>query len=145
MDRALRPPHRCADDRGFTLVELLVVMIVLGILAAIAVPTAVLQRRKAYETSAKADVKVITKEVLALFVDGPTAYTISGSGGTWQIRSGATVVATGRLSKGNTVSANSFITATGDFCLSVRNTEVDAQFWTADDVGMRSGDCTPSS
>jgi prepilin-type N-terminal cleavage/methylation domain-containing protein len=70
MTRAVRPVHRWTDDRGFTLVELLVVMIVLGVLAAIAVPTATLQRRKAYETSAKADVKVITKEVLALHVDG---------------------------------------------------------------------------
>jgi prepilin-type N-terminal cleavage/methylation domain-containing protein len=139
-----RPAQRCADDRGFTLVELLVVMIVLGILAAIAVPTAVLQRRKAYETSAKADVKVITKEVLALYVDGSSAYTITGSDGTWELRSGTTVVTTGRLSKHNVVSANSYAAADGNYCLSVRNTEVGAQFWTADDVGMRSGDCTPT-
>ena len=140
-----RPAQPRADDRGFTLVELLVVMVVLGILAAIAVPTAVLQRRKAFETSAKSDVNVITKEVLTLYADGASAYTITGSDGTWEIRSGTVAVATGRLSPSNVVSPNSFATADGDFCLSVRNTEVDAQYWTADDVGLRSGDCTPTS
>lgn len=138
--RSLRE-HR-ATDSGFTLVELLVVMIVIGVLAAIAVPTATLQRRKAYETSAKADVKAITNEVMALHVDGTGPLTVSGSSGVWEIRSSdATVVASGALSKHNVVSPASHIAADGTFCLSVRNTEVQAQFWTADDVGLRSGDC----
>jgi hypothetical protein len=46
------------------------------------------------------------------------------------------VLDTGALS-GTTSSRRSSITAAGDFCLSVRNTKVDAQFWTADDVGLR--------
>lgn len=138
-----RPTWRTATaDQGFTLVELLVAMIVLGLLAAIAVPTAVMQRRKAYETSAKADVQVITREIAALYVDGPGALEISGSGGTWSITRGGTVVAEGALSPHNTVSTASYISAGGDFCLSVKNTQVDAQYWAADDVGMRSGDCT---
>ena len=140
MIRVLRPAQR-GDDRGFTLVELLVVMIVLGVLAAIAIPTATLQRRKAYESSAKADVKVITKELFALYVDGSTSYTITGGAGLWEIRSGTTVVASGKLSKHNVVSPASYANDSTDFCLSVRNTEVNAQFWTADDVGLRAGDC----
>ncbi len=116
-------------------------MVVVGLLAAIAVPTAILQRRKGYETSAKADVKAITKEVMALYVDGTPDLVITGSGGTWEISAGADLVATGRLSKHNVVSTNSFATADGNFCLSVRNTEVGAQYWTADDVGLRPGDC----
>jgi prepilin-type N-terminal cleavage/methylation domain-containing protein len=142
MTRVLRPAER---DEGFTLVELLVAMVVLGLLAAIAVPAAITQRRKAYETSAKSDVQAITREVAALYVDGASGLTISSSDGIWSIASGATVVATGELSPHNTVSPASFITQAGDFCLSVRNTKVDAQFWTADDVGLRAGDCTASS
>ena len=118
-------------------------MIVVGILAAIAVP-AVLQRRKAYETSAKSDVKAITREMLAQYVDGRRRLTRSAAAPAPgdPLRSDG-----GRhrpLSKHNVVSANSFATAGGDFCLSVRNTEVDAQFWTADDVGLRAGDCPPT-
>lgn len=136
------PTWRTATaDHGFTLVELLVGMVVLGLLAAIAVPAAVVQRRKAYETSAKADVRVITREVAALYVDGPGVFEISSSGSTWSITRDGTVVAEGPLSPHNTVSTASSITAAGDFCLSVRNTKVDAQYWTADDVGLRSGDC----
>lgn len=141
-DAAASPARR--REAGFTLVELLVVMIVLGVLASIAVPAFLSSRREAYETSAKSDVKAITKEVLGLQVDGPSGtLDITGSGGTWEIVSGSTVIASGPLSKHNTVSDNSFVTDDGQFCLSVRNSDVGAQFWTADDVGMRAGDCLP--
>ena len=133
------------DERGFTLVELLVVMIVVGILAGIAVPAFMLQRRKAYEASAKSDVKAITKEVTALFVDGSGSLTISGSNGTWTIEQNGVPAATGELSPGNSISPASFITVGGEYCLSIRNSLVDAQFWAADDVGLRAGDCTPTS
>jgi type IV pilus assembly protein PilA len=136
-----RVPRR--GDAGFTLVELLIVMVVVGILAAIAVPALVMQRRKAYEASAKSDVRAITREVFAQFVDDQGPLTVTGSAGTWTMRRNGVTVATGALSEHNVVSPTSEITAAGDFCLSVRNTKVDAQFWTADDVGLRAGDCPP--
>ena len=142
MDQDPSRTSRCED--GFTLVELLVVMVVVGVLAAIAVPAYLGAQREAYEASAKSDVRAITKEVLALQVDGDgTALDVVGSAGTWEVLRGATVVATGPLSKGNEVSAASFVNAAGTFCLSVRNAQVDAEFWTADDGGLREGDCTP--
>jgi len=44
-------------DEGFTLIELLVVMVILAILSAIAIPTFMRQRQRAWERVAQADVR----------------------------------------------------------------------------------------
>jgi type IV pilus assembly protein PilA len=47
------PAKSMRDDRGFTLIEMLVVILIIGILAAIAIPAFLNQRSKAYDALAK--------------------------------------------------------------------------------------------
>jgi len=47
------------DDEGFTLIELLAIILIIGVLAAIAIPTFLNQRDKAYRTAMKADLHAL--------------------------------------------------------------------------------------
>ena len=73
MDRMRsRQAARHEPDAGFTLVELLVVMVVLAILAAVAIPVFLNQRNKAWDTDAKSVMRTASLALLSnyLFSDG---------------------------------------------------------------------------
>jgi len=63
---------RMKGEKGFTLIELLVVIIIIAILAAIAIPTFLGQRNKAYDASAKSLVRNARSAVEASYVDNQT-------------------------------------------------------------------------
>jgi type IV pilus assembly protein PilA len=64
------------DESGFTLVELLVVMLILGLLAAIAIPAFFNQRDKARDASAKEAVRTAETAMETYATDNGGAYNV---------------------------------------------------------------------
>lgn len=67
------------SDDGFSLIELLVVMLIVGVLAAIAIPTFLTQRAKAHDSATRADVSAMGKEIATYFVDNDGPLTLDWS------------------------------------------------------------------
>ncbi len=75
MPRQTQLARRIGADSGFTLVEMLVVMLIIGLLAAIAVPSFLGQRDKAHDASAKTSVRTAATALETFRTDHDGAYT----------------------------------------------------------------------
>jgi type IV pilus assembly protein PilA len=64
--------RRTQDDKGFTLIELMVVVLIIAILIAIAIPTFLGMRRRAQDRAAQSNLRNALTAAKAFYTDGET-------------------------------------------------------------------------
>jgi type IV pilus assembly protein PilA len=107
-----RMKQRGEEDRGFTMIELLVVVVIIGILVAIAVPVYLNYRKGAANKSAASDVRGAITAVEQYYTENGNLYPADASGtADFQIGAAGSVQQTIAVSPNNTVSLRNSSTA----------------------------------
>ena len=122
------------NEGGFTLIELLVVVIIIGILAAIAIPTFLNQREKAWQKAAQSDLRNAAIVAEEHFSENGTYTGLT----TASMNNSDNVV----LSVINTTGGNSYCLGANHSNIGAANS-IDYTFASGDGKPRQDTDCTP--
>lgn len=128
--------HRCSEHKGFTLIELMIVVVIIGILAGLAIPRFMQATTKTKQSEAKGILKQIYTMQHAYRMEnigyGDNGQTINAFTGGVFPQTGVEVMATARYTYSIVAAATTFTaTATADL-----DDDATVDTWTINDAGL---------